>query len=65
MLKGYRISKDKMPQAAAEIKPLTTDAKVAASLRQALSPQPNGDMIVYIEPTDAFAEIVRKYGEVV
>ena len=65
MSKAYRISKDNFAGFAGEIKPLTTDTAIAAALRSAISPQPNGDMIVYITNNDVFADIVRKYGEAV
>lgn len=61
---GYRIKKENTQAAGAEIRPLTTDKDVAAALRRAMSPQPNGDLIVYIEDNDKFAAIVKKYGEI-
>jgi len=62
MLKGFRVAKDDIDAMSVEIRPLTTDPEVAAALRQALSPQPNGDAIIYVEADDAFAAIVAKYG---
>jgi len=62
-MKTYKIEKENFVKLAEKTRELTANPVVATKLRQAMSPQSDGSLLIYLEQGDEFADAVIEFGE--